>query len=111
MNAKPRGSRKPLPFHGGKGWIRWGYHDAAAIERFTAIRRRDGQYDVTARITQLDAYRLKQHPLSFIAEVLLPATLKSPAMKVNYIWPVLEYALEAGKFKARLGSPVGPPQW
>lgn len=86
---------------GEKAAVRWSYHNAAAIGRYTVRRQTDGRYRLTARVVMADGFKLKQHPLTFVA-------LHD---KGNWIWPVLEFNLEGGQMQAMLGSPVGPPEW
>lgn len=101
---------RAIPLHGREAVVRWGYYNAAAIGDFTANRQRDGRYRLKARVTMVDAYRLRQHPLTFTAEVTVAPKGKPIAM-VAYVWPIHEFNVEGGILRALMGTPVGPPEW
>lgn len=49
------------------GEVRWGYHPAASIGKWTIVADASGQR-LTADIVRSDAYQMAQQPLLFVVE-------------------------------------------
>jgi hypothetical protein len=84
--------------HGVVGLIKWGYYDAARIERYTVTRTRDDRrWSLRANIVQADKFKMAQKPLLFVA----------PHEKGDWRWPITDLEFRGdGPIRATLGPPL-----
>lgn len=86
-----------IPIRGTRGAVRWAYYTAAAIEGYAVRPIGAGLWSLSATVTLADAYRLRQRPLTFAAEL---------EHNRIWLWPILELELVDRRLTARLGPPV-----
>lgn len=80
------------------GVVRWGYHQAATLERIEVSRNDDGSWQLHAAIVTADTFRLSQTPLE------VHVTRQSGSWR----WPIVELIRVAdGTLTARLGLRKG----
>lgn len=85
------------------GKITWSYYTAAAINGYTVTRSAAGAWSLSATVVMADAFKLKQHPLKFVA----------PHATGEWRWPIEAASVEMGlsvgpnQLRARLGPPEG----
>ena len=56
-----------LRVRGAAGSLLWGYHAAAVLGRWTIAKGSDGKWRLTAVVTRLEAFQIRQRPLLFTA--------------------------------------------
>lgn len=77
---------------GPSGELRWGYHTAGTIGPWM-ITREAGALQLTATVTEMNAFRISQRPLAFVV----------PHSQGVWRWPMLELQIQDGALTARLG--------
>jgi hypothetical protein len=75
--------------------LRWGYLQAAALEAYTVTKDDHGTWRLTATVVDVDAFRVAQRPVAFIA----------PHAKGAWRWPVTELQIAGASLTATLGPP------
>jgi hypothetical protein len=88
----------PRDIRGVVGRIDWGYFAAAAINGYTIHRRRDGTWSLRGTIVTVDAFKIRQRPLVFIA----------PHKDGEWRWPVQSIELGEGRGPRALSATLGP---
>jgi hypothetical protein len=68
------------------GRIDWGYFAAAAINGYTVQQLEDGSWSLTGTVIQVDAFKIRQRPLIFVA----------PHKDGEWRWPVRTIELGEG---------------
>jgi len=74
------------------GSLRWGYHEAAVLASWTLTNTTEG-WTLTATVVSVDAFRVSQHPLVFLA----------PHASGAWRWPVKELQIMGATLTASLG--------
>lgn len=77
---------------GPAGEVRWGYHTAATVGPWM-ITRDAGALQLTATVTETNAFRISQRPLVFAV----------PHSHGVWRWPIVEVLIQDGALTARLG--------
>jgi hypothetical protein len=82
---------------GETGTVRWGYHVAATVGRFT-IARGDAGYRLTASVVAADPALIRQRPLVFV----MP--LQHQGRAISWRWSIVGCELAGTQLLADLGS-------
>lgn len=86
------------PIRGVVGRFDWGYFAAAAVNGYTARRLEDGTWSLHATVINLDAFKLRQRPLIFVA----------PHRDGEWRWPVQTLDLSPGQGPRECRATLGP---
>lgn len=86
------------PIRGVVGRIDWGYFAAAAINNYTARQLADGTWSLHATVVNVDAFKIRQRPLVFIA----------PHRDGEWRWPIKILDLGEGHGPRELQATLGP---
>lgn len=89
----------PAVIRGVVGQIKWSYYIAAAINGYT-VSRSEGQWQLTATVVHVDAFKIKQKPLLFVA----------PHNQGDWRWPIVGFELHQGTLTAQLDAPLETSQ-
>lgn len=77
------------------GELRWGYHHAATVRDWTAVRTSPTDPgSLTATIVDVDAYRVSQRPIVFV-----------PHKDKPWAWPIASLQIADGVLNAQLVPP------
>lgn len=87
----------PVAIRGDKARIDWGYFAAAAIQGFSITRTKDGGYTLTGTVVTLDAFKVRQKPLVFIA----------PHKDGEWRWPVVTLDIAEGHGPRAIRATLG----
>jgi hypothetical protein len=77
---------------GRDGVLRWGYFQAAGLSTWT-VTRDGGRWTLAGTVTGVDAFRVTQRPLAFVATHATGC----------WRWPVETLAIADGRLTAALG--------
>lgn len=80
------------------GQVKWGYHNAAAIDGYTVSRdKATKRFSLVGTVVLSDSFKLKQKPLRFVA----PFVTKDGKPSA-WEWLITEFELQGGVMRARL---------
>lgn len=85
-----------LTLHGGEATITWVYHTAAVCKSWS-ITQAGASWVLSATLTRVDAFKLRQAPLRFAA----------PRKGGYFCWPIVSCVLVDA---TRLSATLGPPE-
>lgn len=78
---------------GPAGIVRWGYHCAASLGRWTVTQDESG-HQLTAEVVSADAFKVSQRPLTFVVDRQAGAAWR---------WPVVSLQVTGQTLTASLG--------
>jgi len=92
-----------VTLRGTQGAIVWGYSNAAIVSAWTIThhapdRTHDARWTLTARLSRIDKFQIRQRPLLFTA----------PRDKGRWCWPLNPESIQVGE--TQLLATLGPPE-